>query len=145
LNQYKIAPCQAHDSCASATECLAKDDGNWIMDRFQQADGVIVASPVYFGTISAQIKTFMDRTFFLFHHQKDLNAKCAGIIAIDGRGGSDEASRELGKFFRLGSSKVFILKGHAGPPDNDPKKQTELIKKAETIGQKIADMLLSNR
>lgn len=142
LNQYKISPCQPHDGCAQAKECLQKDDGNWIMDKWVKADAVIVASPVYFGTISAQIKVFMDRTFFLFHHRKSLNARCAAAIAVDGRGGSDEASEELMKFFRPGNLQVFVLKGHAGPPEAKPEQQIELIEKAEVIGKQMADILL---
>lgn len=98
LNQYKINPCQAHDNCREQLKCLQQDDAPWILEKFSHADGVIVASPVYFGTISAQVKTFMDRSFFLFAHDIEMKAKCFGLIAIAGRGVYNEAAVELKKF-----------------------------------------------
>jgi len=142
LNQCKIAGCQAHSNCGEAKECLQKDDGVWILDKYLKADGLIVASPVYGGTVSAQMKTFIDRTYFFFHHRLTVNAKCAGIIAIDGRGGSEETSKELSKLFRSDKIKTFVLAGHAGKPDTDPAQQSELIEKARTMGRQMADVLL---
>ncbi len=141
LNEYKINPCQAHDNCGSFAECQQQDDAPWILQKFSQADGIIVASPVYFGTISAQMKTFMDRSIFLFRHNTKLKAKCAGLIAIAGRGGADEAAEELNKFFRMTDVKVFTLKGYAGPPDSDPKSQTELIRQARDMAHHMAEIL----
>jgi len=46
LNQYKINPCQAHDNCGELPKCLQQDDAPWILEKFSEADGVIVASPV---------------------------------------------------------------------------------------------------
>jgi multimeric flavodoxin WrbA len=57
-----------------------------------------VDSLVYFGTISAQVKAFMDRSFPLFTHDIKMRAKCFGLIAIAGRMGFDEAIQELRKF-----------------------------------------------
>jgi multimeric flavodoxin WrbA len=141
LNEYKIAPCQAHNNCGSFTECQQADDGRWIVKKFSEADGVIVASPVYFATISAQMKTFMDRTIFLFRHNMVPKARCAGIIAIAGRGGYEEAAKEMNKFFDRGQIKVITLKGPAGPPDSDPKSQTELIERARDMARQMAEVL----
>jgi multimeric flavodoxin WrbA len=140
LNQCKIGWCQAHDNCAELAECPQKDDAGWILEKYKEADGIIIASPVYFGTISAQVKTFMDRSIFLFRHQTQLKAKCAGLIAIAGRGGYEEAAEELGKFTR-GMENVFVLKGPAGPPGTPPEELTELIEKACDLGNKMADVL----
>lgn len=141
LNNYNINPCQAHDNCGSLKECKQQDDAPWIIEKFRHADGVIMASPVYFETISAQMKTFMDRTIFLFRHKVVPEAKCAGLIAIAGRMGADEAASELNKFFKLGPTKVLTLKGYAGPPDNKPEDQSELIEKVREMAQQMADIL----
>lgn len=141
LNQYKLSPCQAHVNCGSLAKCRQQDDTPWILEKFQQADGIILASPVYFASISAQMKTFMDRSIFLFRHGIKLNAKCAGLIAIAGRGGADETIEELRKFVRFTDMKVLTLRGYAGPPDGDPKNQTELIKEARAMGKQMAEIL----
>lgn len=141
LNEFKIAPCQAHDNCGSFKECKQQDDAPAIIEKFRSADGVIMASPVYFRTISAQMKTFMDRTIFLFRHNIVPDARCAGLIAIDGRMGADEAMKELNKFFDRGPTKVLTLEGHAGPPDSRPEENTDLIAKARNMAKQMASIL----
>ncbi len=141
LNKYKVGPCQAHDNCGSFAECQQKDDGQWILEKFSQADGVILASPVYFGTISAQMKAFMDRSFFLFRHDMGLKAKCAGLIAIAGRRGADETVEDLRKLVRRAEAEVFTLSGNSGAPDVDPKTQSELIEQARNMAKQMTEVL----
>lgn len=144
LNEYRVGPCQAHEDCGSFTECQQQDDGFWILEKFSQADGVILASPVYFGTISAQMKAFMDRSLFLFRHNIGLNAKCAGLIAIAGRRGADETVAELKKLVRRGEAEVVTLSGNSGAPDIDPKTQTELIEQARNMASQMAEVLAAS-
>lgn len=70
-------------------------------------------------------------------------ARCAGLISIAGRGGADEAAKELNKFFDRGQIKGFPLIGYAGPPDNKPEDQTELIERARDMARQMADILIS--
>lgn len=142
LNQYKFGFCQAHSDCASYTECKQKDDASWILEKYRLADGIIVATPVYFGSISGQIKTFVDRTFFIYMHGRRPQAKCVGLIAIAGRGGHEEAVKALTRFIRVPNAQVFTLAGASGRPDADPKEQVDLIKQARDMGRKMADVLV---
>jgi len=141
LNEYKVGPCQAHENCASFPECQQKDDGQWVLEKFSQADGIILASPVYFGTISAQMKAFMDRSFFLFRHGIGLKARCAGLIAIAGRRGAEETVEELKKLVRRAEAEVLTLSGNSGAPDVDPRTQTELIEKAKKMAKQMIEIL----
>ena len=70
LSQYEVNPCLGHDDCASFESCLQKDDAGWIFDRFREADGVILATPVYYYNVSAQMKAFIDRNYFLYTHDQ---------------------------------------------------------------------------
>jgi multimeric flavodoxin WrbA len=145
LNQYRISPCQAHDNCHDVKKCLVQDDAPWILEKFSGADAVVIASPVYFATISAQVKTFMDRSYFLFGHGINMKAKCYGLIAIAGRGGFDEAAEELKKFTGppgISRPKTFILKGPVGGPDKHVKDNPEMVKQAREMGRQIAEVLL---
>ncbi len=143
LNQYKIGFCQAHSNCASFSECQQKDDVPWILEKFATADGVIIASPVYFGTVSAQVKAFMDRSFFLYTHGKRPQPKCAGLIAIARQRGFEETLRELRKLVRSPEIQVFTIAAATGTADTDPKAQTELIKQAKDMGHRMAEVLLA--
>jgi multimeric flavodoxin WrbA len=142
LNDYKIGPCQAHLDCASFSECQQKDDASWILDKFSEADGLIIASPVYWGNVSAQIKTFMDRSFFLYMHGRRPHPKCAGLIAIAGRRGAEETIKELRKLVRSPDIKVFTIAGYSIRPDADPHNQADLIRQAREMGRQMAEVLV---
>lgn len=141
LNQYRIGFCQAHSDCASFSECQQKDDAVWILEKFSTADGIIIASPVYFGSVSAQIKAFMDRSFFLYTHGKRPQPKCAGLIAVAGRRGAEETVRELRKFVRSPEIQVFTIAGITGSRDVAPEEQVELIEQAKNMGRRMAEIL----
>ena len=144
LNQYKIGPCQAHDNCGATEQCQQDDDARWILEKYSQADAVILASPVYFGSISAQVKTFMDRSVFLFRHNVEPNARCFGLIAIAANGGFDETIEELKKFSgRPGDrrAKLLILKGAVGGHDKHAKDNPEMVKQAREMGRQMAELL----
>ncbi|NLC11200.1 MAG: flavodoxin family protein [Firmicutes bacterium] len=61
VNDLNIRPCQACDSCAKTGECILKDDMQSIYPRVAAARAMVLASPIYFGTLSGQLKIFIDR------------------------------------------------------------------------------------
>ena len=60
---YQIHPCLGCNSCYSAEghRCIQRDDMDAVYDKFMKADTVVIASPVYFYGISAQLKALVDR------------------------------------------------------------------------------------
>lgn len=136
LGEYAISPCQGHKECGTFTVCKIKDDVPGIIKKYNEADAVILASPVYFYDVSAQMKTFIDRNFFTFTHNGKKKAKCAGLIAIGGGGGADETVRTLKAFTGLKDENCFTVTGYVG--QDSVKDKPELIKKARDMGKKIA-------
>jgi multimeric flavodoxin WrbA len=65
LNDMKIRGCQACYWCKrnDLAACAVKDDMQHIHKLLQEADGVIVASPIYFSSVTAQTKVWLDRMF----------------------------------------------------------------------------------
>ncbi len=64
LNRLSFRGCQACRTCKKTSEtCILKDDLTQILDAVREADIIVFASPVYFGDITAQMKTFIDRTY----------------------------------------------------------------------------------
>lgn len=62
LRDKKIAPCNACYFCAkSGGKCAIQDDMGEILDKMQAADVIVMASPVYFYSIDAQMKALIDR------------------------------------------------------------------------------------
>jgi multimeric flavodoxin WrbA len=141
LGEYKISPCQGHDDCDTFAECRIKDDVPWILEKFNQADGLILASPVYCFSYSAQMKILQDRTYFHFTHgERTVKARCAGLIAIGGGGGVDETVRALKGLIGFARIKVFTLTGYANR-EGDAKNQPELVQQAKNMGLQMADYL----
>jgi multimeric flavodoxin WrbA len=63
LNEMKISPCQGCESCATSENhnCAIDDDMNQIYSVFADADFVVWATPMYWGYMTAQMKTALDR------------------------------------------------------------------------------------
>lgn len=62
LNDLEIAPCVACYGCRGTGRCVQKDDMEALLARIVDADVLVLATPVYFYTMSAQMKTMIDRT-----------------------------------------------------------------------------------
>jgi len=61
LNSLKIEPCQECWKCDDEGICAYADDMKIVHEKIKDADAVIIASPIYFGSITAQLKTMIDR------------------------------------------------------------------------------------
>lgn len=63
LNQKKIHGCIGCRTCKTRGFCVFKDDAVEILDEMMKADAIVMVSPVYFYSITAQLKTLIDRSF----------------------------------------------------------------------------------
>jgi multimeric flavodoxin WrbA len=64
LNTLNIKGCQACMGCKTKKDhCVVKDDLADVLDAVKDADVLVLATPVYFGDVTAQMKAFIDRTY----------------------------------------------------------------------------------
>lgn len=64
LNKLKYRGCQACMTCKTKLDkCVLKDDLAEVLDAVRETDILVLASPVYYGDVSSQLKAFIDRTF----------------------------------------------------------------------------------
>jgi multimeric flavodoxin WrbA len=64
LNKLKYAGCQACMMCKDMLDrCALKDDLEPVLDDIRDADILVLATPVYFADVTAQMKMFIDRTY----------------------------------------------------------------------------------
>lgn len=93
LSDKKINFCKACDACMKNEGlCIQRDDMGDILKAYQQADILVLATPVYFYGISAQMKTFIDRTYPIW---QNLGHKNVYYIISAGLG-EDIINRSLG-------------------------------------------------
>ena len=140
LNQYQIKPCLGHDECASFESCRQKDDAGRILDQFGEADGVILATPVYWYNVSAQMKTFIDRNYFLYKHDKKCLARTVGIIVVADTDGIEDTLHSLNQFvdwsFSLKDGGKFIVTGYANKL-GEAKNNLPLVEQARMLGRQM--------
>ena len=146
LGEHRVGPCLGHENCPSLSECLQKDDAPWILEKFREADAIILGSPVYYYTITAQMKAFIDRHYFLYTHGIPLEARCAGTVVVAGGAGLERTDRDLRRFARMMTSlpdeKVVSLSGYASKP-GDVRSNTSLLEEARALGARMVEMLTS--
>lgn len=93
IMDQNIGFCRACDGCMrNGGTCILRDDMANILNLYQKADVLVLATPVYFYGISAQMKTFIDRTYPIWQH---LGKKDVYYIISAGLG-EDIVERALG-------------------------------------------------
>lgn len=75
LNRLDIRPCQACRKHPAPNHCFFFDDMQRIYEVLENADGLIVGSPIYYGTVSAQLKRVIDRANCLTWIERDPDGK----------------------------------------------------------------------
>lgn len=61
LNDLNLKGCQECGGCEEDGACRIRDDMQLVYEKFEDADAVLIASPIFFGSVSSQVKTMIDR------------------------------------------------------------------------------------
>ena len=104
LRGKTITPCKHCDYCIKNKECIVKDDMQEIYPLITGAEGIIMATPVYNGGLSAQLKAVMDRCRALGAIDFDfMRYKVGMAIAVGGDriGGQEFAIQQIQTFYIL--------------------------------------------
>ncbi len=144
ISKHNVNPCLGHDNCASRASCTQKDDAGWILDKFYEADGVILATPVYYLNVTAQMKAFLDRNYFPYKKNIRGKARVVGIIVVGEQMGIEDTLYTLHQFidwvFFVGKSRRFVVTGYANHV-GDAKKNNRLVAEARELGRKMVASL----
>jgi multimeric flavodoxin WrbA len=100
----QISPCRHCDYCLKNKECIVKDDMYQLYPLIREAQGFVIATPVYNGSMSAQTKIVIDRTrAALAADPKTLRLKPGMAIAVGGDriGGQELAIQQIHTFYIL--------------------------------------------
>jgi multimeric flavodoxin WrbA len=71
LGDYTIGACTGCEGCRSSWECVIKDDFQSLVEMMDEADGVVLASPTYWYTVTSDMKCFIDRCYSLIQFPKN--------------------------------------------------------------------------
>jgi multimeric flavodoxin WrbA len=99
LAEKKIIPCDGCRGCVKTGECHIKDDWASVFAEMKEADGIILASPVYYGAATPQIVSLISR--FYATSGKPLKRKVGGPIVVARRAGQNFTLAQLMFFFMI--------------------------------------------
>jgi len=88
LVDYNILPCNGCSVCWKTKKCPIDDDLEKVLSELIDADAIVIGSPAYYGTVSAQIKAFIDRSGELLGSRGyPLKGKVGGALSVARRWG----------------------------------------------------------
>ena len=99
IGNKDIRGCIACGTCAQRGKCVFDDIVNELAPKFEAADGLVVASPVYYASANATLIACLDRLFYSTSFDKTM--KVGASVAVARRGGCSATFDELNKYFTI--------------------------------------------
>jgi multimeric flavodoxin WrbA len=137
----KIEPCDACASCRTTLSCHIKDDFEAIYVEMVEADGIILATPVYFGAATPQMVTLLSRCYARRGEGRPFENKVGGPIVVARRAGHNFTFAQLMFFFMI---QGMIVPGSTywniafGREKGEVTKDEEGVRTVRNFGKKLA-------
>jgi len=144
LHGMDIRACDGCDTCHETGACVVKDDMQKLYPKLLAADAIVLASPIYWFTFSAQLKTCIDRWYALWNYKNDLfKVKSFGVVLAFGdtdlyTSGGINAIHTLETMFNYIQADVAGWVYGSLSNEGDAQKHPELMEKAYRLGRKLA-------
>ncbi len=147
LNELKMVPCQECETVKDDGTCKIEDDFQIVYSKIKKADGIIVASPIFFGSLSAQTKIMIDRYQCEWRYKNILKKtrqakkKHGGFICVEASDREDfinNAKSIIKNFFVTTDIKYnteLIAKGLE--KKTDASTRPDLLKQAYALGKSL--------
>ena len=104
IGSEAIRGCIACYSCAKNGKCVFDDAVNVAAEKFRDADGLVVATPVYYASPNGTVESFLDRLFCSTPFDKTM--KVGASVAVCRRGGASATFDALNKYFTISNMPV---------------------------------------
>ncbi len=116
MSSSKIAPCIACGICRDEEMCPIDDDMQQVYQKLKGADAIIVSSPVYFGSVTAQVKALFDRSVLHRRQGFQLKNKVGAALAVGGsrNGGQEKTIQTIHDWMHIHGMIVVGDGGHFG-------------------------------
>ena len=104
VGNLAVRGCSACGACTKLGKCVYDDIVNELLPKFEEADGIVVASPVYFASANATLIATLDRLFFSTSFDKTMKVGASVVCAR--RGGCSATFDELNKYFTISNMPI---------------------------------------
>lgn len=142
IGSKPISGCLGCKACAKLGKCVIDDIVNESVEKFENADGIIVGSPVHYAAASGAITSFMDRVFYS-SSKKFANKPAASIVSCR-RGGASAAFDQLNKYFTIANMPLVTSQYwnmvHGNTPD-EVRQDLEGMQTMRTLAKNMAWLL----
>lgn len=139
-----IRGCIACGSCGRNNQCVFEDMVNEAAPKFEECDGMVVASPVYYASANATLIAFLDRLFYSTSFDKRM--KVGASVAIARRGGCSSTFDELNKYFTISgmpvASSQYWNSVHGGAP-GEAEQDAEGLQTMRTLAKNMSFLIKS--
>ena len=141
-----IRPCTACEACKDTEEgdCIIQDDMQSLYPKIRRADVIVIATPIYFFTMSAQAKLFIDRCYALLQtaHGDLLTGKKFAFVLAYGdtdpfTSGAINAIRAFQDMCRYIEAEIVGFVYGTASEEGEIQSQEDLLEQARRLGQKL--------
>lgn len=146
IGNQDIRGCIACRSCVQNGKCCFDDIVNESAHLFEEADGLVVGTPVYYASANATLIAYLDRLFFSTHFDKRM--KVGAAVAAARRGGLTATFDELNKYFTICGMPVAsgqYWNGIHGREQGESKQDAEGLQQMRTLARNMVFLMKSIR
>ena len=137
-----IRGCIACGQCGKLGKCVFDDLVNEVAPKFAEADGLVIGSPVYYGSPNGNILSFLDRLFYSTSFSKHM--KVGAAVVSCRRGGNTASFDVLNKYFTISgmpvASSTYWNQVHGFSAD-DVKKDAEGLQTMRNLARNMAFLI----
>jgi multimeric flavodoxin WrbA len=145
VNQMDFQGCQGCGTCKTKTEaCVLEDDLAPALAAVKAADVLVLASPVYFGDLSGQLKCFFDRTYSYIDadfSSRVPGGKTAVMVLVQANPDEAQFSDIFPRYQRwlsfFGYAPVFLLRATGAKNLGDIAQQAPVLEEAASLARKV--------
>ena len=144
VGNREVRGCIACLQCRKTGRCVFSDLVNEIAPVFEKADGIVVASPVYYASANATLVAFLQRLFYSTPFSKSM--KVGAAVAAARRGGLTSTFDELNKFFTISGMPVAsgqYWNGIHGTLPGEASQDAEGLQMMRTLANNMAFLMKS--
>ena len=144
VGNQAVRGCMACGFCHKNGKCVFDDAVNAVAPKFEEADGLVVASPVYYASANATLVAFLQRLFYSTHFEKRM--KVGAAICSARRGGLTATYDELNKFFGISGMPIAsgqYWNGIHGAAKGEAEEDAEGLQMMRTLARNMVFLMRS--
>ena len=144
IGNKDIRGCISCGQCYEKGKCVFEDVVNETAQKFEECDGLVVGSPVYYASANATLFAILTRLFYSTHFDKTM--KVGAAVAAARRGGLTATYDELNKFFGISGMPIAsgqYWNGIHGSAPGEATEDTEGLQMMRTLARNMAFLMKS--